>query len=189
LGDNVRVGAGAVITGSLVGDNSVIDNSVTMYFSVVGSRCSIGSGATIRFSVLYPEILTVARFINMALCGRDAFLGDGVTLCDYRIDGRNVTVMKDGMQVDTGSRVSGVCLGHGVYLAAGCVVAPGRAIPNGMRIAPESSRYVSSWDADGNMPGHRRVSIHARSQPLPEKTEKRTRGSLLRRILRLPSVE
>jgi len=189
LGDNVRVGAGAVITGSLVGDNSVIDNSVTMYFSVVGSRCYIGGGATMRFSVLYPGTMTMARLINYAVCGRDAFLGDGVTLSDYRIDGRNVTVMKDGMQVDTGSRVSGVCLGHGVYLAAGCMVGPGRAIPNGMHIAPERSRYISSWDAGGNIPGHQRVSVHASPQALPEKTEKTTSGSLLRRILRFPSVE
>ena len=189
LGDNVIVGAGAIITGSLVGDNSVIDNSVTTYFSVVGSRCYIGGGATMRFSVLYPGITTMARLVNYAVCGRDAFLGDGVTLSDYRIDGRNVTVMKDGMQVDTGSRVSGACLGHEVYLAAGCIVGPGRAIPNGMHVAPERSRYISSWDAGCNIPGHQRVTVHASPQPLPEKTEKRTSVSLLRRILRLPSIE
>jgi len=189
LGDNVTVGAGSVITGSLLGDNTGIENNVTVFFSVTGERCYVGNGGIVRCSVLYPGTLANARCINCAVCGRAAFLGDGVTLSDYRIDGRNVTVMKDGIQVDTGSRVSGVCLGHEVYLAGGCVVGPGRAIPNGMRIAPESSRYISTWDADGNMPGHRRVSIHASPRPLPEKTEKRTRGSLLRRILRLPSVE
>ena len=189
LGDNVQVGAGSVITGSLVGDNNFISNSVTMFFSTTGDRCYIGGGATLQFALLYPGVNSMARLINYAVCGRDAFLGDGVTLSDYRIDERNITVMKNGMPVDTGSRVSGVCLGHGVYLAAGCVVGPGRAIPNGMRIAPEGSRYIGSWDAEGNIPGHQRVSVHASPPPLPQKTEQGTRGSLLRRILRLPSIK
>ena len=159
LGNNVHVGAGSVISGSLVGDNNYIDASTTMQFSVTGERCCIGGGATVRYGLLYPGVLGWPRLIQYAVIGRDAFLGDGVTISDYRIDGRNIIVMKDGMPVDTGSRISGACLGHGVYLAAGCVVGPGRAIPNGMHIAPERSRYISSWDGDGNMPGHQRVTI------------------------------
>ena len=189
LGDNVTVGANAVITGSLLGDYSTIDNSVTMYFSVIGEHCTIRRGAALGFAVLYPSVISMASLINYGLIGRDAMIGDGVTLSDYRIDGRNVTVMKDGTPIDTGSRVSGACLGHGVYLAAGCILGPGRAIPNGIRIAPEASRYISSWDAEGNIPGHQRVSVHASPQPASERTVKSTRGSLLRRILRLPSVE
>ena len=159
LGDNVHVAAGSVISGSLVGDNNLIDAGVTMQFSVTGDRCYIGRGTTLAWALLYPGVLGMANLIQYAVIGRDAFLGDGVTLSDYRIDGRNIIVMKDGMPVDTGSRISGACLGHGVYLAAGCVVGPGRAIPNGMHIAPERSRYICSWDGDGNMPGHQRVTI------------------------------
>ena len=159
LGNNVHVGAGSVISGSLVGDNNLIGPGVTMEASVTGDRCFIGRGTTLGCALLYPGVLGMANLIQFAVIGRDAFLGDGVTISDYRIDGRNVMVMKDGMPVDTGSRVSGACLGHGVYLAAGCVVGPGRAIPNGMHIAPERSRYISSWDGDGNMPGHQRVTI------------------------------
>jgi len=159
LGDNVTVGAGSVITGSLVGDSNYIEHSTTVFFSVTGERCHVGVGATLRFSLLYPGVGCGARLASYAVCGRDAVVPDGVTLCDYRIDGRNVSVMKDGRLVDTGSRVSGACLGHGVYLAAGCIVGPGRAIPNGMRIAPERSRYLSSWDPDGNIPGHQRISV------------------------------
>ena len=159
LGDNVTVGAGSVISGSLVGHNNFIANSVTMEFSVTGDRCFIGAGATVHSALLYPGVTSQARLINYALCGRDTFLGDGVTLSDYRIDGRNITVMKDGMQVDTGSRVSGACLGHGVYLAAGCIVGPGRAIPNGMHISPERARYIGSWDANGNIAGHQRINV------------------------------
>jgi NDP-sugar pyrophosphorylase family protein len=159
LGDNVTVGAGSVITGSLLGESNYIEHSTTVFFSVTGERCHVGVGATLRFALLYPGVGCGARLISYAVCGRDSVVPDGVTLCDYRIDGRNVSVMKDGAPVDTGSRVSGACLGHGVYLAAGCVVGPGRAIPNGMRIAPERSRYISSWDADGNIPGHQRIGV------------------------------
>lgn len=189
LGDNVTVGAGSVITGSLLGDSNFIENSATVYFSVTGERCHVGAGATARFALLYPGVGFGARLINYAVCGRDVAVTDGVTLSDYRIDGRNVSVMKDGTPVDTGSRVSGACLGHGVYLAAGCIVGPGRAIPNGMHIAPERSRYISSWDADGNVPGHQRISVSSAPRAVAEKIERKTRSSLIRRILRLPLVE
>jgi carbonic anhydrase/acetyltransferase-like protein (isoleucine patch superfamily) len=161
LGDNVRVGAGSVLSGALIGDNSSIGNKVTIEFSVVGERCAIGSGASIRFATLYPRTLTMANLIQYSLCGKDAFLGDGVTLCDYRIDGKCIAVMKNGTLIDTNSRVIGACLGHGVYLGAGCIVEPGRAVPNGMHLAPDQSRLINRFDSNGNVPGYRKINTQA----------------------------
>ena len=65
--------------------------------------------------------------------------------------------MKDGQLVDTQSIGLGPCLGHGVYLGAGCLVAPGRMIPNGLRIIPENTRVIESINPNGDIPGYRQI--------------------------------
>ena len=91
------------------------------------------------------------------MLGRNGFIGDGVSLTDYRFDGKNITVLKNGMVVDTGNRILGSCVGHGAYLAAGTIVAPGRAIPNGTRIVPKCGLIIQGADPDGTIPDYRQV--------------------------------
>jgi NDP-sugar pyrophosphorylase family protein len=157
IGDHVTVGAGAVIRLSHIGDRTTIGSNATVECSVVGERCALDSMSGAFASVLYPGTASSAKLIYISVCGRDSFLADGVFLADFRFDRKNVTVMKDGVVIDTGNIALGVCLGHGVYLGAGCVVAPGRAIGNGLRILPEGTRVISQSDSDGSVPGHRTV--------------------------------
>lgn len=157
LGDNVQVGAGSVIRESMVGEGTFIGNNVTMEVSVAGEKCNIRNGAVVQFAVLYPGTLTMARLISISLCGRNTFLGDGVTLSDFRLDRKPITVMKENAPVDTGNTFIGCCLGHGAYLGAGCVVAPGRAIPNGARISPDEQRIIRKCPPQGDFPGHRQI--------------------------------
>ena len=154
IGDNVRIGAGAIVRECLVGDGTFIGNNVTVELSVVGENCTIINGCTIEYSVAYPGALINSRFMNASVCGRDTFVGDGVTFADFRFDGKPVTVMKNGVKVDTGNTFVGSCLGHGVYLGSGCVVAPGRAIPNGLRISPEKQRVIGGCEIGGSVSGH-----------------------------------
>ncbi len=189
IGDNVTIGPGTVVSLSVVGSDCWIGSNVTVEYSVLGGRCWVGSSGAVRCALLYPGVLTMARLINLAVCGRDSFLGDGVTLSDYRLDARNVAVMKNGQSVDTGCPVCGVCLGHGVYLGAGCIVAPGRAIPNGMRLVQDRSRYITAIGADGSVPGYRLISAAPGSRPKPEAALKTSRAPLLQRLLRTKAVK
>ena len=154
IGDNVRIGAGAIVRECLVGDGTYIGNNVTLELSVVGENCTIINGCTVEFSAIYPGSLINRRFINASLCGKDTFVGDGVTFADFRFDGKPVIVMKNGATVDTGNTFLGSCLGHGVYLGSGCVVAPGRAIRNGLRISPEKQRVIGGCEIGGSVSGH-----------------------------------
>ena len=82
-------------------------------------------------------------------------MGGGVILTDFRLDGKSVMVMKDGIKVDTENTFIGACLGHEVYLGTGCIVAPGRIIPKGMRITPDKERIIEK--PDQNMQGFRSI--------------------------------
>jgi NDP-sugar pyrophosphorylase family protein len=157
IGDNVKIGAGAIIRESLVGSGTFIGNNATLELTVVGEESYIGNSSRTQYCVLYPGSFFIARGMSCSMCGRDSFIGGGAVLSDFRFDGKNITVIKDGAQIDTGNSFIGSCLGHGVYLAAGSIVAPGRTIPNGIRLAPEESRIIRRCDAGRDVPGYRQI--------------------------------
>jgi len=157
IGNNVKIGAMAIVRESIVGDRTYIANNAAVELSAIGENCELQGGAVVQYSVLYPGAFTFAKGINASFLGRDTFVGDGATLADFRFDGLGVTVMKDGEKVDTGSTYLGACLGHGVYIGAGCVVAPGRAIPNGMHISPDASRIIANCETGQEIGGHRQT--------------------------------
>jgi NDP-sugar pyrophosphorylase family protein len=158
IGDNVMIGAGSVVRLSVIGDGTSTGSNVTIESSVVGEGCSIDSGCGAFGSVLYPRTISSSRLIFTSLCGRDTFIADSSGMADFRLDGKTITVMKDGKSVDTGVLALGSCLGHGVYLSAACIVAPGIAIPNGLRILPEKDFIIGKVNPDGTIPGHRTIT-------------------------------
>ena len=164
IGNGVKVGAGSVIRESVVGDGTYIANNVTIELGVVGERSFIGNKSVIQYAVLYPGTFFTNANISVGMMGRKSFVGGGVTLSDFRLDGKHVTVMKDGILVSTDNPIIGSCLGHGVYLGAGCIVASGRAIPNGLRLVPAGHPVIRKCSADGDVPGFQRIEV----VPLPE---------------------
>jgi len=143
IGDNVIVGAGTIIRESAIGDNSFLGNGVVVEFSVVGKNCTILNGH-ILYSVLYPGVFTVTHMISTSIIGSDSFIGSGVVLTDFRFDGKNITVIKEGQKIDSGNLFLGCCLGNNVYLGGGCIVAPGRIIPSNLHISLEKEKTISN---------------------------------------------
>lgn len=141
IGDDVVIGAGSVVRESVIGEGSFIGNGVVVEESVIGEGSTILNGH-ILYSVLYPHSFSVAEMVSASLVGRDTFVGLNSTLTDFRLDEKNVTVLKNGIAVDSGNTFLGSCLGHGVYLGSGCIIAPGRSVPNGLRLAARKDKTV-----------------------------------------------
>ena len=157
VGDNVRIGAGAIVRESVIGNDSYIANNATVELSIVGAGSTIFNGCVVQYSVLYPGACISCRYVGLNLSGRNTFISDGVTVSDFRFDRKCVQVLKDGRRVDSGVLLLGTCLGHDAYLGAGCILLPGRAVPNGWRIVPESQRVLETFHSDGQVMGHRVV--------------------------------
>jgi acetyltransferase-like isoleucine patch superfamily enzyme len=155
IGDNVVIGAGAVVRSVYIGDGCVIGNNAVVELSVLGDRCNVMNNCTLQMSMAFSGLFSMSRLISASVCGRDTFVGDGVTLADFRLDGQPISVMQNGQKMDTQNPVVGCCLGHGVYLGTGAIVAPGRAIPNGYRFAVEGDRTIRMNGDD--MPGYQVV--------------------------------
>jgi carbonic anhydrase/acetyltransferase-like protein (isoleucine patch superfamily) len=154
IGDGSQIGAGAVVRSAIVGAQCRIMNRSTVEFGVLGEGAHIMNGCTAQFAVLYPGALQMSNLVSLSLCGRDSFIGDGATLTDFRFDRSPVKVLKNGAAVDTGIIFLGGCLGHGAYLGAGCLLAPGRAVPNGWRITRDTG-LLNRFDPAGELNGFR----------------------------------
>jgi len=149
IGNNVKIGARAVVKESIIGNDVCIGNSVTIEESVVGDKSTILSGH-ILYCVFYPSVFSVAGMISASLIGRDSFLGVNATLTDFRFDQKNVEVFRDGSRIDSGNMFLGSCLGHGVYLGSGSIIAPGRVITNGLRLVPKKGIFCGNVHDEDN---------------------------------------
>jgi len=149
IGNNVRIGARAVVKESIIGDNVCLGNSITIEESVVGDRSAILNGH-ILYSVLYPEVFSVTEIISASLIGKDSFIGGYTVLADFRFDKKNIEVLQDGSKIDSGNMFLGVCLGHGVYLGSGSIIAPGRVVTNGLRLIPKKGVFKGSIRDEDN---------------------------------------
>ena len=145
IGNGVKIAAGAVVRESIVGNHVSIGNSVTIENSVIGGKSTILHGH-VMFSCIYPGVFSVSQMISASFVGKDSFLASGSVLNDFRLDGNNVKLIKDGIKFDSGSTFLGCCLGNNVYLGSGCIVAPGRAVSSGLHIALKKDRVI----AEGN---------------------------------------
>ena len=167
IGNNVKIGAMAVVRESVVGDGAYIANNASVDMSVIGDHCALQGGAVVQYSVLYPGVLSTAQFVNASMCGRDSFIAAGAVSTDYRFDGKYVTVLKDGVRVNTGNTFIGGCLGHGSYVGSGCIIAPGRAVPNGLRITPGDGRVLNGFDSTQHISGFRVTTKGNGAGPFP----------------------
>ena len=158
IGDNVTIGAGSVIRECHIGNNASVENNVTLNFTVIGEEGYIADGSIIRYSVIYSKTFFGFGTLSCQMLGHNCFIGDGVTLADYRLDGKCVTVIKKGLVIDTAIKFLGSCLGNDTYLAAGTIVDPGRTIPNGTRVVPENHDIIQKITLDGAIINYRQVN-------------------------------
>lgn len=142
IGKNVTIGAGTVIRESIIGDDVFIGNGVIIESSVIGKKSVILNGHILQ-SVLYPETFSVTHFISASIIGKRTFIGSGAVLTDFRFDKKFITLIKENIKLDSGNIFLGCCLGNDVYLGGGCVVAPGREIPNNTKISLSKDRIIT----------------------------------------------
>lgn len=150
IGDGVEIGAGSVVRMVDVESDAVIANQCNVMASSLGEGTQLRDGVCIQFSVLYPETFCATRFINASFVGERCFLGDGVSLTDFRFDGGGTRVKHNGNLMQTESIFLGPCIGDNVYLGSGVVVGPGRAVPSNVKLAPGKDRVITNDRLEGD---------------------------------------
>jgi UDP-N-acetylglucosamine diphosphorylase / glucose-1-phosphate thymidylyltransferase / UDP-N-acetylgalactosamine diphosphorylase / glucosamine-1-phosphate N-acetyltransferase / galactosamine-1-phosphate N-acetyltransferase len=129
IGNNVHIGAGAVVVSSMIGNNVTIMQGSQVMLSVVSDRCYLPFNASLFMTTLMDNTM-VAQLSCLQMCvvGRNTFIGAGNIFTDFDLMGKPIKTMWNGALHPVGMPVIGSAVGHNVKIGSGFVVYPARMI-------------------------------------------------------------
>lgn len=143
IGDNVTIGAGAVIDNCIIGNNVNISQGCQLLLSVVSDGCFLPFRAAL-FMTTIMENTSVAQNTCLQLCvvGRDSFIGAGTTFTDFNILGGPLRTQGAKNQLeDTNLLILGGCVGHNCRLSSGLVMYPARTVESDVVLLASQGRH------------------------------------------------
>ncbi len=142
IGDNVTIGAGAVIDNCIIGSNVTVSQGCQLLLSVVSDGCFLPFRAALFMTTLM-ENTSVAQNSCLQLCviGRDSFIGAGNTFTDFNILGGPLKTMNhEGKLEATNLLVLGGCVGHHCRLSSGAIIYAARTIESDVVLLASDDR-------------------------------------------------
>jgi hypothetical protein len=152
IGKNCRIHPTALLEGAVIGDNVTIGAYAVVRMSHVGAGTHIEDQACVRYSVLGEgNFIAQGNHVHLCLSYSDAFLIHGpyqfsvfgastavmaVINCDVRLDEATIKIPTDVGVLDSRLGLMGVAYGHRAKVGGGNIIAPGRIVPNDWREAP-----------------------------------------------------
>jgi carbonic anhydrase/acetyltransferase-like protein (isoleucine patch superfamily) len=154
IGDNVTVGAGAVIENCIIGNNVNVSQGCQLMLSVVGDGTFLPFRASLFMtSVMDNSMVAQNTCLQMCVVGRNSFIGAGSTFTDFNLLPTAIRARDASGALKPSNRpVLGSCVGHNCRLGAGMLVFPARMIESdvvlfaskGLRIIDKDIRYEDS---------------------------------------------
>lgn len=141
LGDGVRVGAYAYIVNSVLGDGVVVEQRAHVEQSCLGPRTFVSKNSTVSACVAFGDTDVCVNGIQTCAIAERCGLTSWARPLDT-IPGAHVHVKDGGILRDAGALPCGVAFGEGVFVGAGVDIAPGRAIPAGLKLVSDPSRTL-----------------------------------------------
>jgi len=135
LGDDVEIGAGAVVRASVLADGSAVEPLAVVEGSVLAAGARVQRQALFKFSVLGEKAMA-AGGIQLSVLDRECAVKYHALLMDQALR-QTVRVSAGGALVDAPLGLAGVCIGARTLIAAQAMVAPGRAVPPDLRVIPD----------------------------------------------------
>jgi len=148
IGDNVTVGAGAVIENCIIGNNVNVSQDVQLMLSVVGDGTFLPFRAALFMTTIMDNSMVAQNTcLQMCVVGRNTFIGAGSTFTDYNLIPAPIKAIdgRDELKV-TNRPVLGGAVGHNCRLGAGMIVYPARTIESDVVLAASKERRVIDKD-------------------------------------------
>ncbi|TET51297.1 MAG: multidrug transporter [Anaerolineales bacterium] len=143
IGDNVNIGAGAIVDVSIIGDDVDIFAGSHVSFSVVSDRCFLPFRAALFTTVLMEDSMVAQNSCLQFCCvGRGTLIGAGTTFTDLSLVPKPIRAHYEGDLADTGMPVLGACVGHNCFIGSGLIVYPARAIESDVVLLASDKRQV-----------------------------------------------
>jgi carbonic anhydrase/acetyltransferase-like protein (isoleucine patch superfamily) len=176
IGDNVTVGAGAVIENCIIGDNVNVGQGCQLMLSVVGDGTFVPFRASL-FMTTFMDNSMVAQNTCLQMCviGRNTFIGAGSTFTDFNLLPAPIRAMDgSGKLVEANRPVLGGCVGHNVRMGAGMIIFPARTIESDVVLFASKDRRVIEKNVSYEDSDHFKLNfkhLHPRLYPRPGELE------------------
>lgn len=177
IGDNVTVGAGAVIENCIIGNNVNISQGCQLMLSVVGDGTFLPFRASLFMTTIMENSMVAQNTcLQMCVVGRNSFIGAGSTFTDFNLASAPIKARDGNGELKFSNRpVLGGCVGHNCRIGAGMIIYPARTIESDVVLIASKERKVIDRDVFIEDSDHVRFAsarMHQRLYPRPgEKVE------------------
>ena len=164
LGNNVKIGANAIISDTKIGDNSEILPFSHIDSSQIGKDCFIGPYARLREGSEIADGVRIGNFVETkkakigqstkanhltylgdAEIGNDVNIGAGTITCNYDGKNKNKTEIGDGSFIGTNSSlIAPITIGKNAYVGAGSTIT--KDVPDSsLGISRSKQKNIKDW--------------------------------------------
>lgn len=170
IGDNVTIGAGAVIENCIIGDNVNISQGCQLMLCVIGDGTFLPFRASLFMtSIMENSLVAQNTCLQMCVIGRNTFIGAGSTWTDFNLLSSTIKARDGSGTLRNSNRpVLGGCVGHNCRIGAGMIVYPARMIESDVVLFATKDRRVIDRDIVYEDSDHLNLPVahlHARSYP------------------------
>jgi len=142
IGNNVSIGPQALVRNSIISDGSTLQERVNVAFSVIGKGSFVSKHSVVHACASFEEADMCMRGMQFCLVGRKAALTTRATPIDIS-PGKPIRVEYKGSVQEVKQKMLGTCFGHEVFIGADVYIAPGRSIPNNIKIVSDTSKILT----------------------------------------------
>lgn len=141
LGARVQVGAYAYVVGSVLGDDVVIEQRAHVEQSCLGNNTFVSKNSTVSACTAFGDTDVCTNGIQTCVIAERCGLSSWARPLDVQ-PGTSVQVLDDGVLRSVGELPCGSAFGTDVFVGAEVNIAPGRAIPRGLRLVADPDRTL-----------------------------------------------
>jgi UDP-N-acetylglucosamine diphosphorylase / glucose-1-phosphate thymidylyltransferase / UDP-N-acetylgalactosamine diphosphorylase / glucosamine-1-phosphate N-acetyltransferase / galactosamine-1-phosphate N-acetyltransferase len=144
IGNNVTIGANAVIENCIIGDDVNISQGCQLMLSVVGDGTFLPFRAALFMTTIMENSLVAQNTcLQMCVVGRNTFIGAGSTFTDFNLLSSPIKARDgNGELKDANRPVLGGCVGHNCRIGAGMIIFPARTIESDVILFPKERRVI-----------------------------------------------
>ena len=148
LGDRIAIGKGVLVeTGAMIKSPAIIGDmtevrqgSYLRGYCLAGKRCVLGHTTEIKHSIFLNDAKAGHfAYLGDSILGNDVNLGAGTKFANLRFLPGNVTILHQGVRIDTGRRKFGAILGDHSQTGCNSVTSPGTLMGKGSILMPNAT--------------------------------------------------
>lgn len=160
IGNNVTIGAGAVIENCVIGDNVNVSQGCQLMLSVIGDGTFLPFRAALFMtSIMDNSMVAQNTCLQMCVIGRNTFIGAGNTFTDFNLFSAPIKARDlNGEVKDANRPVLGGCVGHNCRIGSGMILYPARTIESDVVLIASQERRVISKDVFYEDSDHHRIN-------------------------------